>query len=322
MHCVGMFDRIETMSEWQDISPVTRALVERANLECQVEVNDAEERLASFDFDSIWSPSPEDTDTGRGCYDRLRLLFVGFYTSERGMWPPLRIQDGPWLTRELLATLRTDFGALYEYLVDRQAISDVPQLSTSLHQDCKGISDKPDHILEPYSMADILKSFDERNNYPTIPHPYPLLPISIPSNTGTSDRLHTRKVGLAYSDSTNVYLLGDSMTNKLVDAYIRFEKIDQVTVVDPHTARQSRWILIYAILQTLASVNVDAPGLKWKEGVSYHLNAKSRRNPPWSSVDTPVVGSSHTQSYCWHAPKKWVRYSNMNGYDVSSEDSI
>ena len=66
-----------------------------------------------------------------------------------------------------------------------------------------------------------------------------------------------KRVLLAYAEASNSHLVGkDTATNDLVEAFIRFEKSDLTLEVNPREARKGRWVLLYGILQALATMSV------------------------------------------------------------------
>ena len=168
-------------------------------------------------------------------------------------------------------------------------------------------------------FTDLLVAFDNRHRYPHIPHPYPLVPESIPAKNSkenlfktpkktpkADDKMAERRAALAYTESTNIYLLGsDFVNNDMVDAFMRFEKVDRAAEVDPYEGRRGRWILIYGILQTLASLSVDTPNLRYTDNVSYHLSPTLRGLPPWKGATQNMEEAQHTSSYCWIVRDTW-----------------
>jgi len=118
-----------------------------------------------------------------------------------------------------------------------------------------------------------------------------------------------RKAALAYTESTNIYLLGsDFVSNDFLEAFIRFEKGDRAADSDPYGARRGRWVLIYCILQTLASVSVDTPNMRYVNDVSYHLNPRLRGTPPWKGANQNVQEASHVGSHCWTVRATWQQH--------------
>jgi hypothetical protein len=97
--------------------------------------------------------------------------------------------------------------------------------------------------------------------------------------------------------------------------------------------RAGQWIFIYVILQSLPLVVVDAPGLRWTQGVEYFLCEVPKGSPPWSREDTanrqvyrvadgsvvnlPVDVVDHgvdgifRRSHCWQAAMGWGGLDNL-----------
>ncbi|KAK8075594.1 hypothetical protein PG997_010257 [Apiospora hydei] len=323
LHSAGMYSRLEGCVDFKYITPITRALLERACLECQLRVQAAEERLCDFGYGDTWpSSGPITTGPARAAADRLQQFIKDHYIGLYGCWPPpssgATTSDGEemWLTRNVAQTLQRDFGALYDYLVNRDIIWDESETRSS--RKWMMVSESGNRAFDPDTydlpLTDMLIEWDNRLRFPHIPHPYPLVPESISptaqsgsanswkskksdkdkdknNNRGGGDeRILERRVQLAYTEATNIYILGsDLVPSLLVDAFVRFEKGDQVGVVDPSLARRGRWVLIYAILQTLASVSVDAPNVRYRDDVAYHLSPrlKGTKTPPWKGVASP-----------------------------------
>ena len=206
-------------------------------------------------------------------------------------------EEDIWLTRTLAMDLQRDFGALYDYLVNRDVAWDVSEARAGRKwvMALKSIGDDAydgeypdtpeafDTDSPDLPLTEMLVDFDSKQRFPHIPHPYPLVPESIapvwspppqpsarnprspPPNAAPRIGVATeRRVHLAYTESTNIYALGgDKPTgSNLPSAFTRFEKSDRVGAVDPATARLGRWVLLYGILQTLASVAVDSPSAR------------------------------------------------------------
>ncbi|KAL8393236.1 hypothetical protein RB595_003143 [Gaeumannomyces hyphopodioides] len=377
VHCAGMYPRVELCADFKNVSPITRALLERASLETQLRVQAAEERLAEFQYGDMWpsavatvasTSGPVASSPAKAAADRLQQFLVGYYSSIYGRWPPpppplannmpgVAVgdpDDEMWLTRTVAQNLQKDFSALYDYLVDRDIVWDGSEaragrkwmlVSTGGNRGFEADS-------EDLPMTDMLIEFDNRLRFPHIPRPYPLVPDSIPpppssaaarngngkdkagkkSNgsgtatpTGGRNAVVERRVALAYTEATNIMLLGSEFVQSdLIDAFIKFEKSDRVGEVDPSTARRGRWTLIYGILQTLASVSVDAPNMRYREDVAYHLSPrlKGAKVPPWKkgSGGAPQE-AGHELSYCWLAPQIWASAAAGSGAESSAAES-
>ncbi|XXH05323.1 hypothetical protein Hte_011748 [Hypoxylon texense] len=337
VHCAGMFSRLEMCADFKNVTPITRALLERGCLETQLRVQAAEERLAEFSFDDIWPTSgPAARGPAREASERLRQFFINHYAKTHGDWPPpdtgARTVEGEemWLTRTMAKQMQKDFGALYDYLVNRDIVWDESETRSS--RKWMMVSESGNKSFDPDTpdlpFTDMLIEFDNRMRFPHIPHPYPLVPESIsPSTPPTSrerssrkdkynhhakqnadDRITERRAQLAYTEATNIYILGSDFTQSdLIESFVKFEKADQVGAVDPFVARRGRWVLVYGILQALASVSVDSPNVRYKDGVTYHLSPrfKGTKAPPWKGASAPAAEAAHELSHCWLVPRTW-----------------
>lgn len=319
IHCCGMYSRLETCPDFRYVSSIARALLERASLEMQVRVHEAETRLNDFDFGDMWPKMTDSNPPAKVAFDKLRDFFLNYYKSIEGRWPPLTpAAEENWLNRTWAQRLQTDFSALYDYLVDRTVIWDGSEERSGRKWN---IIRKGDRGFDTESLdlpfTDILVAFDNQNKFPHIPHPYCLVPEPMTPKKGSGDNLFkkskqpedkmaSRKAALAYTNSTNVFLLGsDFIKNDMVEEFIKYEKDSYSVYVDPHAARRGRWVLIYGILQVLASVSVDSPNLHYEDGVSYHLSPKLQGTPPWVKNRPNPPEADPTRSHCWTVEKSW-----------------
>lgn len=336
VHCTGLLSSLQMLPEWREISPITKALIDRASLEIQVRVSNADARMAGFHFHDMWPVSSAGPPPARPSFDKFQKFLIKHYTSRFGSWPP---PEGRF-TRTLYLHLQRDFTTLYSYLVDQDAVWSPPHDQPTLSS--RRTILKPGNATwraedEFLPMADILSTFDDRENHPPIPHPFPLVPptnragtVMIspggagsnkkqkgfsfaganPRNRNSAGNLEAAQAALALSESTNIEALRSSTTsNPLLEAFQVHEKSTPANEISPHDARKGRWIMIYGVLQTLASVAVDAPGINWTEGVEYWINPKLRDTPPWGKAVTPTVPQSptgekgdersHFRSHCW-----------------------
>ncbi|KAK0625375.1 hypothetical protein B0T17DRAFT_480121, partial [Bombardia bombarda] len=343
LHCAGMYAQLETCADFKNVTPITRALLERACLETQLRVQAAEERLVGFQYGDMWPASVTATSNAapaKAAADRLQKFLMQYYTREFGIWPPKAHErglssadsgdDDMWLTRTIAQVLQRDFAALYDYLVNRDVVWDGSEARSGrkwiMVSESSGI-----HHRRPFEadtadlpMTDMLIEFDNKLRFPHIPHPYPLVPESIPPDpnvfvsNGKKEGTLERRIQLAYTESTNICMLGSDFAHSdLIDAFSKFEKADRVGEVDPSTARRGRWVLIYGILQTLASVSVDAPNVRYHIDVPYHLSPrlKGAKMPPWKTGGGPSNAAAggannpeeaaHELSHCWVAPRTW-----------------
>ena len=391
-HCVGMLNQMEGGTGYLEITPITKALIDRASLEIQVRTGFADSRLAGFQYDDMWPTSSLNPSPSRVAFEKFQKFLIKHYQSRFGAWPPPPQRDsntsGGWgfglssggsgtvgaFSRQIYIQLQKDFAALYDYLVDKDVSWEYPVKgnsspsslvgaggststlgtisgATDLKNKPKMVSPSKKHFKaddDNLPVTDILIVFDRRHDFPHIPHPYPLVPemkngslfrhstsgltgiqnahhhsgrvflgkrnMGSNSNTLSSTQMaaYDKAAALALSESTNIHsLLSRTASNELVDAFARHEKEKGNSEFTPAEGRKGRWILIYGVLQTLATVVGDAPGLKYTDKVEYSLSSKLKGTPPWVSGGIPVdegpggIDDHHTRSHCWTVVGTW-----------------
>lgn len=328
-----MYEDLRDLRESADISLATTAHLDRAHLELQARILEAEDHLTAFYFDDAHYAQEDMPPTVRAASIRFRKFLGQFYEKEYQNWPLRRGQHGPWLDRMVISRLQEDFNALYEYNVDRNVewnggdeIED--RKNRALLKSVNALNFGLDG--DDLRMLGVLRNLDCRLNAPHIPHPYPLLPPSIPGPSPAKkslfsgkkkDKARESRIAHAYAEASNASLLRREHTdNELLEAFVCFEQADHPGDIDPREARRERWIIIYCVLQTLAGISVDVPNLSFNGDVSYFLNTRLQGLPPWSPTDRIFLDASREQSHCWTTSKTWSldhleRWTTQRGYN-------
>ncbi|KAL8791990.1 MAG: hypothetical protein Q9195_005408 [Heterodermia aff. obscurata] len=302
VHCVGMYNEIQGLPETRDIGVASRALLKRSHLELKARIEDCETRLLAFNFDDIWLTSVSPLALARRSFDRFRHFVRQYYERAYKGWPPRErdINDKNWLTRKLIQRLRSDFGCLYEYYVDRTRSWDK---AAEKSFDEKGSG-------EDFSLTKLFLFFDKKHKYPHMPYPYPLLPASeaslIEGKQPKSGLFSTKAkamkkmiINASVKASNCGNLSAEIITNNFLEAFIRFERSDLISEMNPREIRKGHWILLYGILQVLSTLSVDTPHL-WFKDVPYFVNPCFKDNPPWR-YDTEKLSEEASQKLgcCW-----------------------
>ncbi|KAI9841360.1 MAG: hypothetical protein M1837_000743 [Sclerophora amabilis] len=285
-HCVGMHDRLVSSTEFEGISRVSKALLTRAKLEMDIRLDHAGRQLTAF-LDNELSGAYLGLGNGsRTHLDRFRSFLHSYYVGKFGYWPPPAQADGKSsISKSTYRAMYVEFRDLYEYLVDDDSTS---SMENTVRPPSGGLC-----VLQNVA------AFDKRHRYLSLPHPLPRLPED-PQHVTRQRSLNPQKLSRSFgkaakadrcmstlaalSAATNSYKVS-VMESSLVRAYMRFEKEctmkgeDKVT---PSEARKVRWILIYAILQTLISVTRAPVEVRDTEHVSYNLCCQIAGTPPWS----------------------------------------
>ncbi|KAF2454258.1 hypothetical protein BDY21DRAFT_274619, partial [Lineolata rhizophorae] len=311
VHTVGMLTQSTfDAPEFKALSNVTRHNLENAYNALQIKVLDAEEKLESFGFDRLWHAHGVSTShPAHKSYGAFRDFVVSFYTQVYGQWPPPAGRNGRWLTRSMIRRLQEDFGAMYDYLVDRDVGWDGSEERHTRKWEIVPRRPRPEGFEADWPglpITDMFCSFDSFYGYAHIPHPYPLLPQTGAGGIGgkangnhkekkgglfssmrkakavaTRDPKEQFQTSIAFNGATNINKLGTSFeSNDLIDNLIRYEKSLQLTGVSPPDARMGRWILLYGILQVVSTLAVDTEGLRYK-GTQYFLCPQLGGCPPW-----------------------------------------
>ena len=320
VHSVGMYERISQLQESADVSLATNAHLQRAHLELQARVHEAEVILSKFYFDDAHFAQEDLSPSVRTASDRFRKFLRQFYEKEYQSWPIRKGQQGNplWLDRTIVARLQDDFSALYEHLVNRNVVWDDEDDSEDRRARnwLKSINNLNFGLDgEDYRMLGVFRNLESRIIASHIPHPYPLLPNSVPALPPSkksrfrgkkTDKARESRIAHEYVAASNLHQLSRQYAkNGLAQAFVHFEKVDNASEVDPREARRERWIIIYCVLQTLASLSVDVPNLSFKSNVRYFLNASLHGLPPWNPTEQLFMDAAREQSHCWLAPRLW-----------------
>ncbi|KAI0128956.1 hypothetical protein BJ170DRAFT_354801 [Xylariales sp. AK1849] len=288
-HCCGMSDQLFLGPEYQLLSSVTRKLLLRGRVEMDLKLGQMGSMLKTFLQDELSEAHLGLYPGARAHLERFRTLLQGVYAAKFGYYPPPSIDPRTTVFEiDVLHTLRTDFEALFQYLVDEAF--DTSQ--NSPHSAQGGIC-----------TLQSVQSFDERYTFSILNHPLPLLP-EVPQQTisrrmswfnkqAKGDAGQRAAVHAALLRATNQDKI-ELLDNGLVKAYRKFEedsvycpmkadKQENLSLVD---ARKVRWILIYSIYQTLRQATEPPPEVKDALEAPYNLCVSTVNLPPWKDEIT------------------------------------
>lgn len=180
VHLAGVLSpQMEELPDFKRLSIVTRRNLAIAAKSLQLRVMEAEEKLSSFDFGDFWADNVKVVGGPvHQSYQAFRHFLVHYFTRTYGNWPPTASKT--WLNRKIVLALQKEFGALYDYLVNRDVVWDSReerpgkkwQMVNPRDEDFR--ADFPD-----LSLGDLLVTFDNKLGYLHVPHPYPLLPREV-----------------------------------------------------------------------------------------------------------------------------------------------
>lgn len=282
----------------QRISVVSRKLIRLARIDLDNRLSRAGAMLGDL-LETELSEAHLGLSSGaRAHLDRFRGYIHGFYTTKFGYFPPQPAEAGrsTVFKPDLYYTLRADFEALYEYLVDERFTTD---------------SNSPFEAQGGLCTLQSVQSFDSRNRFSPLDHPLPLLPetprskesrrmsmpwqlVMVKAGDGKlrpDQRLVVHAALMKATNHSKVHL----MENRLVLAYRQFE---ESSVLTPHKsdravsqvdARKVRWLFVYAMHQVLRSCADVPTEVKFTERVDYHLGVSTKGLPPWEARDQSVT---------------------------------
>lgn len=328
VHAVGKYDDIQYISKFEGpdvkfgmINPITRSRLERASLDLSARQNAINSRLIDFDFPSIFAGVMNSKtiderkvinfNAWQSSFNATRRYVLSYLKSKYGSWPPKASSkkndlETSGLNRIVLKSLYFDFAELYDLYVDRTSLTGRTMDKT---YEGPGANQSPD---EPAARI-IRRVFDEYDRssppvQPPVPFDLPILPdlSNLPADTKSSNaaspealKLRTKKLS---SPELEAVLRSSVNESTLQSATV--EKSDFLAAIRSFEAKQARgssltelsdlragmWLFIYAVLQTLPLLIVDAPGVRWHQGVEYFLCTPPRSGLPWARAGNTRTG--------------------------------
>ncbi|GJN83779.1 hypothetical protein PLIIFM63780_007328 [Purpureocillium lilacinum] len=351
-HAAGKYSAIMDLRLplWSQVTPLTRQQLERAHLDLVNRQHNVNEHLEQFEFPSLFAGIANSTSipelknvrfkVWRNSFNRMRSFLLSYYKSTFGSWPPkASSKKNPFaesgLNRLVLKVLYSDMCALYDLLVDRN------NLTSRVMDEVPAISSEAGKMTTS-ALRNIMSEFD-RSKPPVLP-PMPFDLPQLPSMTAIHETFNSlsakdqsrfeKKIkehemllilNKAYNYDTNTIKL------PFLDQFKDFEMRESRGKMcqDLVDQRIGYWIFLYVVLQSLPMLVVDAPDLKYTDGVEYFICEPPMGNPPWvedrqvrkmwyeiaggggrlvelstDAVLFSVEGTYH-RSHCWLAAKQW-----------------
>ncbi|TKA80194.1 hypothetical protein B0A49_01958 [Cryomyces minteri] len=355
VHAVGKYDEILKIEhpKFKLISPVTRNRMERALMDLYTREKSVRNRLEDFDFPAIFSGIMNSKtaderkivrfDQWKASFMTTRKYIMSFYKHRYGSWPPKASSkkndlETSGLNRLVLRDVYHDFSDLYDLLVDRSNLTtrsaDISGLNDNTSSDGKNPTAR--------AMRHVLSEYDRSSPpvQPPVPFDVPLLPslATTRKDFGVGDAKKDAKARLKkIKDDEIINLLKNSHNpdarkpTPFLQAFADLERKEAhgCTIEEMCDLRNGQWIFMYAVLESLPMLVVDAPGVKWTQGVEYFLCEPPRSGVPWAREDTGikkswygVAGSSgvvnlpsdivehgvegvYRRSHCWLMAERW-----------------
>ena len=267
------------------MNPSTRAMILKARLEMDVRLDRVSRSVMNFFELDLSGAFLGLHQTARDHFDRFRSFLQTYYIESYGFWPPAGFECNLQNQRTLYRSMYSDFRSLYHYMVDPESTPSITDNSTASGGLC---------------VLQTIEAFDARHRFESLPHPLPQIPsladaetsLNLPKDRRNSlNPLRRRKAERDFKQKLTAKALIDASnrdwsvaSNPLVRRFEQFElqsiadEFETVSLID---GRKVRWILVYAILQTLVSVTYAPKEVRDPDGLSYALCCHPPKVIPW-----------------------------------------
>ena len=321
VHAVGKYLDIQDVcrlegpsQKFQLISRTTQNRLERASIDLDHREHSTGIRLSNFDFPSVFAGVMGSRTSSerkqirfaawRDAFNLTRRHILSYYKHRFGSWPPKASSkknnlETSGLNRLVIRELYKDFADLYDLYVDRTSLTF--RTSNDLL-----LTDIGDDEQEPTTRT-LRRVFDEYDRahvpvQPPVPFDTPLLP----SLTSASQKLSFKFTGDAQQDArlkqkklkedeasrlldnaSNPDTLARSKNSPFLAQFRHFEHKNgkNSTLSQMADFRCGIWIFMYAVMQSLPLLAVDAPNVRFGHGVEYFLCEPPRAGVPWANPD-------------------------------------
>ncbi|KAI1821898.1 hypothetical protein F4861DRAFT_428276 [Xylaria intraflava] len=332
-HAAGKYSAMRELRSplWELVYPSTRQRLERAHFDLVMRQNGVNNQLETFDFPTLFTGIANSTSTveyreikfhtWRKSFGRMRQFVTGYYKGSFGSWPPkARNKKNPFtesgLNRQVLKILYSDFCALYDLLADRESLT-----TRMIDQTADDIG-KDNQNPRISALRKIMSEFEQSSPpvLPPIPFDLPRLPdmASVQENFHDLPPKEQAKLMKGLQEYQIILILNkayhfDTATLRIpfLEQFKEFElkEAKGKTAAEMADHRMGYWLFLYVVIQSLPMLVVDAPGLKYTEGVEYFLCQPPKGSLPWME-DAPAVR------------KRWYEVAGGGGLVELSEDAV
>lgn len=360
VHGIGKLDDLKALKspKYSLISSLTQKRLERGYMDLDVRLRTVRGRLEDFDFPSLFAGFANSNVANEGkvvsfknwknAYLAFRKHIISYYRSRFGSWPPKAGSkknsfEESGLNRLVLKELYGDLADLYDMLVDRTSLTTrSSDMTTTNLQAADG------DVFESISRAlrQLMSEYDRSTPpvQPPIPFDIPRLPDIQSIRRKQLDPKKFRKesgkrVGRGEVNEllVNSYNHASMKPTPFLEEFMRFERraghgksCDELA-----DNRCGQWLFMYAVIQAMPMVVVDAADIKFSDGVEYFLCIPPRGGSPWCRDDTKaarswfgVAGGSgvvnlpsdvvthgvegvYRRSHCWKVAAQWADDQDM-----------
>ncbi|KAF2678081.1 hypothetical protein K458DRAFT_143902 [Lentithecium fluviatile CBS 122367] len=355
VHAAGKWESVKQLqsAKFDLIGHKTVTRIARASLDLENREMNINFKLKEFEFAAMFA-GIMNSDTSdekkmvsfkrwKSAFMTTRSFTLDYYKHKYGGWLPKASSKKNDLTvnglnRLVLQDLYRDMCDLYDLLVDRTNLTNRTAdgfMSEDERTDFESVANR--------ALRKVLSEYDRSTPpvQPPIPFDVPLYPTlktlkrDYPSGDTKKDaKARGRKLGKdEIAQMIQKSHNDDAVFKKtpFLEAFRRFEhkQAHGCTMEELCQLRVGQWLFLYATIQSLPMLVVDAPGLRFTEGVEYFLCEVPRSGVPWVHEDTTrtrtwfgVAGGSQVvslpsdvvehgvegvfrRSHCWKMAEHW-----------------
>ncbi|KAK3075426.1 hypothetical protein LTR53_001286, partial [Teratosphaeriaceae sp. CCFEE 6253] len=315
-HAVGKYDDLVGMKspKFALISPISQNRLTRAAMDLEKRVASIQLILHDFDFPSLFSGimnsrMSEERKEGvrfeawKDAFMGLRKWTLATYQQRYGHWPPKARSkkndlETSGLSRAVLRDVYRDMSAIYDLLADRVNL-------TTRTVDGVDTTRGEREAATTRGLRAVLSEYDRSSPpvKPPVPFDLPLLPhlhATRPEfGIGGDKKKDLKAIQKRLKDDEIERLLhsasnaGDVARNPFLDGFLEMERraAHHCNIAELVDLRLGQWVFVYAVLQALPLLVVDAPGLAYTQGIEYFLCEPPRSGVPWANANAAGSGS-------------------------------
>lgn len=360
IHGIGILEELKAFDpkKYAMVSAVTQKRMERGYIDLGKRLDNVRGKLEDFDFPSLFSGIANSNTINenkvirfknwKASYMAFRKHVHSYYRKKYGAWPPKanpkknRFEESG-LNRLVLLELYQDFSDLYDALVDRTSLTTRSADMTTVEL---GTADGDVHESISLALRQIMSEYDRSSPpvQPPVPFDMPLIPNIQSIRRKPLDPKKLRKESSKkLSDSEVNELLINTCNRPLLKGtpfileFIEFERASGhgKSCDDLIDNRCGQWMFLYAVIQALPMVVVDAADTRYTDGVESFLCIPPRSGSPWCQNDSKPsrawfgvsggagvvslpsevvnhgVEAIYRRSHCWQVAAKWADEQDM-----------
>ena len=351
VHAAGKYNSIKECNspKFAMISAKTATRLQRAAMDLETREHMINLKLKDFEFPAIFSGIMNSAMASEGkvisfkkwraAFNTTRSFILDYYRHKYGSWLPKAKSKKNDLTtsglnRLVLLEIYRDLSNLYDLLVDRKNLTN--RTADGFIAEDEGTDIES---IVGRSLRKVLSEYDRSTPpvQPPLPFDLPIYPMSQSAKTGDAKK-DAKARGKKVPKDEVAKLLKQShnidaeQQTPFLDAFRQFEakQASGASLDDMWDLRTGQWLFLYAVIQSLPMLVVDAPGVRFTEGVEYFLCEVPRSGVPWGREDTTrtrtwfgVAGGAQVvslptdvvehgvegvfrRSHCWKKAQQWA----------------